>query len=202
MFLEFQKRFPPPRVQLYHMGLKQPGNSPLELLVLKAECVMEQREWMLCSGSCEHARTQTAQCLMGHVTVTMDYRALSSTAVKWRQKWRTGFLGPADIPTQMHSSKALHDLYRNVSYTEISHKEVKCLQLLDKAFRDVYAPIRSIVTCSSTTVDMIQRWQVAERVGHLSHRHYELLVGVSFSLASTQGIKCAGRLQGISRCPP
>lgn len=85
---------------------------------------------------------------------------------------------------------------------EISHKAVKCLQLLSEVFGDVYAPSCPIGTYSSTNVDMIRRWQVSERVGHLSHKHYELLVGVSFSLSSTQGIKCAGRLQGINRCPP
>lgn len=46
---------------------------------------------LLGAGSYAHAHAKTAQCLMGHVTVTMEYTAMSSAAVKWRQKGRTSF---------------------------------------------------------------------------------------------------------------
>lgn len=51
---------------------------------------------------------------------------------------------------------------------EISHKAVKFEQLLSKMFREVYSPSGSLGPYFGTNVDTIPRWQVTERVGHLS----------------------------------
>lgn len=101
---------------------------------------------LLGAGLYAHAHPKTAQCLLGHFTVTMEYTAMSSTAVKWRQKGCTGVLGLLSFPHKCTAPKlymiCTHTRKKNLM--EISHKAVKFQQLLSTAFRDVYAPSGSL----------------------------------------------------------
>lgn len=92
---------------------------------------------LLSAGLYAHVHSKTAQCLMGRVTVTMEYTALSSTAVKWRQKGYTGFLWPAVVTTQMHSSKALHDLQRKIILDGNKPQGCRISAAAQKVFRDI-----------------------------------------------------------------